>query len=471
MSHCKIHELFYLITLVAACYGYQRPLFKVSGMSDTPTNPCRVDFNADAVDISVQIEDAECGSVDSGKISEVTGTFYKMEKDSDYKINLDNNHKIINSDTSPMTWSKLLESDVSIYAVAVSLQLTQDEFKIVGYLIVGCGSSSENYAEDPCRNVHTNFRDLAGVETNIWELKKCDGFMASYKATSRKEYTINGGTNKDDVYSEDNRLNVNLPVVFQIKSESNAFIRLHEKEIDRNSKAVEIVLEDQSQTSRIVEKNNARKKNEDTSTGDILSSEEFRFFWISFYGREVRVGKSWLPFNEQILKLDGITGNYNINYLSFGNGEGSIGTWRFDIGLCDIQSENGACPKPEDISYATMSYTGTKVGDTLTYTCNIGYIVHSGDLSQTCTDTAEWSGTKPECGVFKVYISCSSKYNCLEERNPIGNAKYEVVCDQCTFMEETSYLWTVKECKEMDATGTCSEAKVDTSSLRKLFTH
>jgi hypothetical protein len=54
----------------------------------------------------------------------------------------------------------------------------------------------------------------------------------------------------------------------------------------------------------------------------------------------------------------------------------------------------------------------------------------------------------------------------LEERNPIGNAKYEVVCDQCTFMEETSYLWTVKECKEMDATGTCSEAKVDTSSLR-----
>jgi hypothetical protein len=45
-----------------------------------------------------------------------------------------------------------------------------------------------------------------------------------------------------------------------------------------------------------------------------------------------------------------------------------------------------------------MSYTGTKVGDTLTYTCNIGYIVHSGDLSQTCTDTAEWSGTKPECG-------------------------------------------------------------------------
>jgi hypothetical protein len=78
-----------------------------------------------------QIEDAECGSVDSGKISEVTGTFYKMEKDSDYKINLDNNHKIINSDTSSMTWSKLLESDVSIYAVAVSLQLTQDEFKIV----------------------------------------------------------------------------------------------------------------------------------------------------------------------------------------------------------------------------------------------------------------------------------------------------------------------------------------------------
>jgi hypothetical protein len=42
-------------------------------------------------------------------------------------------------------------------------------------------------------------------------------------ATSRKEYTIDGDTNKDDVYSEDNRLNVNLPVVFQIKVRSYCY--------------------------------------------------------------------------------------------------------------------------------------------------------------------------------------------------------------------------------------------------------
>lgn len=35
--------------------------------------------------------------------------------------------------------------------------------------------------------------------------------------------------------------------------------------------------------------------------------------------------------------------------------------------------------------------------DTLTYTCNIGYEVTSGDDVRTCTETGEWSGSPPNC--------------------------------------------------------------------------
>ena len=58
-------------------------------------------------------------------------------------------------------------------------------------------------------------------------------------------------------------------------------------------------------------------------------------------------------------------------------------------------------------------------------------------------------------------------YNCLEKRNPLARVKYEVSCDQCMFMEDTTYSWSVKECEELDTPNTCSDSTIDTSNKTK----
>ncbi|KAH3814506.1 hypothetical protein DPMN_143008 [Dreissena polymorpha] len=45
-----------------------------------------------------------------------------------------------------------------------------------------------------------------------------------------------------------------------------------------------------------------------------------------------------------------------------------------------------------------MTYQGTNIGHTSTYTCLSGYQHSCGDLYRTCTGSGAWSGSTPVCG-------------------------------------------------------------------------
>lgn len=63
---------------------------------------------------------------------------------------------------------------------------------------------------------------------------------------------------------------------------------------------------------------------------DILSKNEFRYFWISFAGEEVRVGKGDIPYSDEFLRWTDLT--HDINHIAIGNGPLIEAIWKFDIG-------------------------------------------------------------------------------------------------------------------------------------------
>lgn len=56
------------------------------------------------------------------------------------------------------------------------------------------------------------------------------------------------------------------------------------------------------------------------------------------------------------------------------------------------------CPNPSAASFASVSaQTGSKYLDTITYTCNIGYELSSGNLVRNCKEDKNWDGSPPLC--------------------------------------------------------------------------
>ena len=60
------------------------------------------------------------------------------------------------------------------------------------------------------------------------------------------------------------------------------------------------------------------------------------------------------------------------------------------------------CGDPGLVPHASTNDTLCHYNDTVTYTCDEGYGLRSGDLKRTCTDTGEWSGSRPVCGRFQA---------------------------------------------------------------------
>ena len=54
------------------------------------------------------------------------------------------------------------------------------------------------------------------------------------------------------------------------------------------------------------------------------------------------------------------------------------------------------CGDPGDVSGATKS-GGYEFGDVVTYNCNPGYQLTSGDTRLQCQANQQWSGVKPIC--------------------------------------------------------------------------
>ena len=44
-----------------------------------------------------------------------------------------------------------------------------------------------------------------------------------------------------------------------------------------------------------------------------------------------------------------------------------------------------------------VSLTGTLVRDTASYSCDLGYVLESGDATRTCSEDGTWTGVMPTC--------------------------------------------------------------------------
>ena len=71
------------------------------------------------------------------------------------------------------------------------------------------------------------------------------------------------------------------------------------------------------------------------------------------------------------------------------------------------------CSEPPSIPHATKTGGGNAVGSVVTYVCDIGYTLQSGDATRRCIETGEYTGTDPICG---------REYICHKYRSPDKNA-------------------------------------------------
>ncbi|XP_063413786.1 CUB and sushi domain-containing protein 3-like isoform X3 [Mytilus trossulus] len=73
--------------------------------------------------------------------------------------------------------------------------------------------------------------------------------------------------------------------------------------------------------------------------------------------------------------------------------------WSGSPPVCEIVS----CPDLAPVNFATITAeTGKNYQDTITYACNRGYELKSGDLTRQCQDDKAWSGNPPVCEI----VSC-----------------------------------------------------------------
>ena len=75
---------------------------------------------------------------------------------------------------------------------------------------------------------------------------------------------------------------------------------------------------------------------------------------------------------------------------------------------CLCYSDCGNITTP---SNGNFTYTGTVYGDTVNYTCNIGYILQ-GNSTRECNASGAWTNTDPTCepvgnayGLFSYFLA------------------------------------------------------------------
>lgn len=72
--------------------------------------------------------------------------------------------------------------------------------------------------------------------------------------------------------------------------------------------------------------------------------------------------------------------------------------------LCYYLSAPIVCIVPEPVDFATGPTDGSyNYLDKITYSCNIGYEVQSGNLERICLKDKTWSGSPLSCSVYLFY--------------------------------------------------------------------
>ncbi|VDI61264.1 Hypothetical predicted protein [Mytilus galloprovincialis] len=81
-------------------------------------------------------------------------------------------------------------------------------------------------------------------------------------------------------------------------------------------------------------------------------------------------------------------------------------SWSGSPPVCEIV----ACPDLAQVNFATITAeTGKNYQGTITYACNTGYELKSGDLTRQCQDDKAWSGIPPVCGRIIKPAKCQGR--------------------------------------------------------------
>ncbi|XP_045176613.2 uncharacterized protein LOC123537110 [Mercenaria mercenaria] len=116
---------------------------------------------------------------------------------------------------------------------------------------------------------------------------------------------------------------------------------------------------------------------------------------------------NWVDTANQVSQSKKIPANFFSFFEMHFGGCGAYGTPQH------IQQVSGAalglryditCKTPADIANGTKTVSGTTFGNTVTYTCDVGYGREFGDMTRTCSETGRWTGLTPSCAAFP----CSS---------------------------------------------------------------
>ncbi|KAH3877726.1 hypothetical protein DPMN_001603, partial [Dreissena polymorpha] len=120
------------------------------------------------------------------------------------------------------------------------------------------------------------------------------------------------------------RVNTITSLAFQTKGKNDAHILLQNNNNDFEYKVVEIVIGGWGNTLSVIrnkQQGEALCKNE----GHVLSSSSLQWFWVSWNGGCVKVGKGPNVGGSQIMQWCGL--NFSINGIRFSYGFGSGGTY------------------------------------------------------------------------------------------------------------------------------------------------
>ncbi|CAH2318621.1 Hypothetical predicted protein [Pelobates cultripes] len=137
---------------------------------------------------------------------------------------------------------------------------------------------------------------------------------------------------------------------------------------------------------------------------------------------------SFVPINTQYIYQDSVNFTCNPGFILVGVNSISctaMGTWSSAGPQCKVQ----VCPVPNSISNGTFDLKKTQYiyQDSVTYTCNAGFILVGVDTIS-CTATGTWSSAEPQCKVQVCPVP-----------NSISNGTFDLKKTQYIYQDSVKY--------------------------------